>query len=260
MTFWERRVRSFRTWPVRALTELNMSQAPIEGFDLGAYQAAHVVMVGAGGIGSQVATALVRKGIGHLTLLDDDRVELKNLTRQLYCKHDVGKYKAVRLARHLTRDGLFPTRIDAHPRRFQELIERGDRFDQTSILICGVDNNPTRRAVAAFALARDIPVIHAAVSRDGNHLYVMVQKAAEACWGCAFPNYVNDNTYPCNLPGIIDVLQVVAGFVVFTVDTLICGRPRDWNVRQIYLDGSAPDRARIIERRPDCELCGARTS
>ena len=228
---WHRRARTFRSWPVHTgiMPELNTSQAMIPGFDLAAYQAAHIAMVGAGGIGSHVATALVRKGIGRITLLDDDRVEQKNLTRQLFSRSDVGKYKAVRLGRQLARDGLFPTTVHAHPRRFQELVERGHQFDDATLLICGVDNNPTRRAVSDYALAHDIPVIHAAVSRDGNQLYVMIQKAGDACWGCAFPHYVNDNNYPCNLPGIIDVLQVVAGLIVFAVDTIICNRPRAWN-------------------------------
>ena len=258
ITLWERRARTFRSWPVHAnlMADLNSSQAQVAGFDLVAYQAAHIVMVGAGGIGSHVAAALLRKGIGRLTLLDDDRVERKNLTRQLFSRHDVGKYKAVRLGRQLARNGLFRSTIHAHPRRFQELVERGQHLTNASVFICGVDNNPTRRAVTAYALAHDVVVIHAAVSRDGNQLYVMVQKPREACWGCAFPHYLNDTAYPCNLPGIIDVLQVVAGLIVFTVDTLICGRPRAWNVRHVYLDGSVPERARKIERRLDCGVCG----
>jgi adenylyltransferase/sulfurtransferase len=237
------------------MADLNATQAQVAGFDLAAYQAAHIILVGAGGIGSHVAAALVRKGIGRLTLFDDDRVERKNLTRQLFFRRDIGKYKAV-LGRRLVRDGLFPTTIHAHPRRFQEVAERLPPFENATLFICGVDNNPTRRAVSSYALAHDTPVIHAAVSRDGNQLYVMVQKSGDACWGCAFPHYLNDTAYPCNLPGIIDVLQMAAGLIVFTVDTLICTRPRAWNLRHIYLDGSSPDRSRSIDRRADCALCG----
>jgi len=258
MNFWSRRGRTYCARPVQpALTaELNASQGKVPGFDLAALQGAHIVLIGAGGIGSQVATALVRKGVGRLTLLDDDRVEDRNLTRQLFSKRDVGKFKAVQLARRLARDGLFPTKIEAFPRRFQELVGRGHDFTKASILICGVDNNPSRRDVSAYAIDHDMVVIHAAVSRDGNQLYVMVQEPRQACWGCAFPHYVNDSNYPCNLPGIIDVLQVVAGFIVFAVDSIVCARPRTWNVRDTYLDGSLPDRTRSIDRRPDCSLCG----
>jgi hypothetical protein len=101
-----------------------------------------------------------------------------------------------------------------------------------------------------------VPAIYAAVSRTGNEAYTMVQEPAGACWACAFPHYVNDQTYPCNLPGIADVLMLVAGQIVFTVDTIIGDRPRAWNVRETFLDGSLPDRARSVERRTDCEVCG----
>jgi adenylyltransferase/sulfurtransferase len=252
-----RRIKTFRTSPVRAALrdELNSTQAMVPGFNLTAMQAAHVVLIGAGGIGSPVAAGLVRKGVGHLSIVDDDVAEWKNLTRQSFDRNDVGKYKAHCLARHLARDGLFPTTLTAYPFRFQELCERGHSFADATVLCCGVDNNPTRQAVCRYAIEHNLPVIFAAVSRSGNEAYTMVQEPKGACWACAFPHYVNDQTYPCNLPGIVDVLMVVAGQIVFTIDTLISGRPRAWNVRETFLDGSLPDRARTVERQPDCVVC-----
>jgi adenylyltransferase/sulfurtransferase len=228
----------------------------VPGFDLAAIQSAHVVLIGAGGIGSPVAAALVRKGIGRLSIADDDLVELKNLTRQWFGPHDVGKYKARCLARNLAADGLFPTTLTAYPFRFQELCQRRHSFADATVICCGVDNNPTRQAVCRYGIDHNLPAIFAAVSRTGNEAYTMVQEPNGACWACAFPHYVNDQTYPCNLPGIADILMVVAGQIVFTIDTLISGRPREWNVRETFLDGSLPDRARTVERRADCPVCG----
>jgi hypothetical protein len=174
----------------------------------------------------------------------------------LYDRVDIGKYKAHRLARSLATSGLFPTTLTAHPYRFQELLQRGHTFSDATLLVCGVDNNPTRRAVCAFALEHNLPAIYAAVSRGGNEAYSMVQEPRQACWGCAFPQYLNDDTYPCGLPAIADVLMVVAGQIVFAVDTLLGDRPRHWNVRETFLDGSLPDRARTVARRTDCAVCG----
>jgi len=255
---WIRRPKQFRSVGLNARLhdELNASQAKVPGYDLAANQAAHIVHIGSGGIGSHVTSALVRKGVGRITLIDDDRVEHKNLTRQLFSKHDVGKLKSHVLAKQLARDALFPIELRSYPFRFQELLERGYNLSSPDLMICGVDNNPTRRAVSEYALQHHIPVIHAAVARDGNSLYVMVQEAPErACWGCAFPAHLNGNNYPCNLPGIIDVLQVVAGCIVYAADSLICTRHREWNVREIFLDGSVADRSRHVERRADCPLC-----
>jgi adenylyltransferase/sulfurtransferase len=243
--------------PVTLWSELNRSQEGIAGFDLARNQAAHLLLIGAGGIGSHVAMGLAMKGLGALEILDDDTVELKNCTRQLFDRHDVGRFKAIALARRLAREALFPLTIRAQPRRFQEVLEAGTAMPRYDLIICGVDNNPTRRAAATFGLAHRIPVIHAAVSRDGNALYVMVQPSTPgaACWGCALPAELNDRTFPCGLPGIVDVLQVVSGLIVYAVDTLLSARPRDWNLRYVYLDGGIPERLRLLPRRPGCALC-----
>ncbi|GAA3755058.1 hypothetical protein GCM10022402_37170 [Salinactinospora qingdaonensis] len=64
----------------------------------------HVLFLGCGGIGNLMAITLVTSGIGHLTLVDDDRIELSNLTRQyMFTESDVGELKSTVLARELAR-------------------------------------------------------------------------------------------------------------------------------------------------------------
>ncbi len=259
MRFQWRRAKRYHTKPVKRglREELNHSQGRVKGFDLATYQSGHAYLVGAGGLNSPVAITLARKGIGRMSIMDDDRVELKNLTRQLYFGDDVGKYKAHQLGHHAAKHGLFPTNIKSYPFRFQELVERRHDFCDASIIICGVDNNRTRQDVSAFAQAQGIPVIHAATSTDGAQLYVMIERPGGACWGCALPTYLNSNSYPCDEPGILDVLLVAAGLIVFAVDVVLCERHCDWNYRRMYLCGSAPDRVANIERVGTCRLCGS---
>lgn len=64
-------------------------------------QKASVAVVGLGGLGSNIAVALARLGVGHLYLYDFDKVELSNLNRQYYFLNDIGQYKADALASHL---------------------------------------------------------------------------------------------------------------------------------------------------------------
>jgi adenylyltransferase/sulfurtransferase len=248
-----------RPLPPAQWADLNQSQQGITGFNLERYQAAHLLLIGAGGIGSHVATALIRKGVGALAIHEDDIVELKNLTRQLFDRRDVGAFKATALARRLASEAVFPAVIHAHPRRFQEVLDSSTALPPYDLIICAVDNNPTRRAATAYGLRHKIPVIHSAVSHDGNALYVMVQRSVpgHACWACALPNQSRDGTFPCGLPGIIDVLQVVSGVIVYAVDTLLCARPRQWNFRSFYLDGGLPERLQLLPRRPGCPLCTA---
>lgn len=70
---------------------------------LDALHNAHVAIVGLGGLGSNIAVALTRLGVGQLYLYDFDRVELSNLNRQYYFLDDVGEYKADALVKHLRR-------------------------------------------------------------------------------------------------------------------------------------------------------------
>ena len=69
---------------------------------LGALRAAHVGIIGAGGLGSNVAMMLARSGVRNITLIDPDIVDASNLNRQAYFPDDVGAPKVLALARHLT--------------------------------------------------------------------------------------------------------------------------------------------------------------
>src|SRR5215469_14867227 len=68
-------------------------QRLIPGFDQETFSRSHVLCIGAGGIISHIAPTLVRKGIGKITLLDDDVVEASNLNRQRFYPKDIGKNK-----------------------------------------------------------------------------------------------------------------------------------------------------------------------
>jgi adenylyltransferase/sulfurtransferase len=247
-----------RSLKQRYMQKLNYNQAKIVGFDLEVFQAAKVAVIGAGAIGSHVCLGLVRKGIGVLDIFDDDVVEAQNLTRQLFSSKDLRKNKAVRLAKLLVKHGFFKTSITGYPYRFQEALEMGFDFSQYNIILTLVDNNPTRIAAAKYCLQEKIPLVTSAVSRDGNQLYCAIQKPGKACFGCIQPNAVNDNSYPCDLPGIIDVIMVVAGFTVFALDTIILERHQEWNYRSITLDGFMPDAGIIVPQNENCQICGQR--
>src|SRR6266852_2861398 len=76
-------------------------QKKIPGFDQEIFSRSSVLCIGAGGIISQIAPTLVRKGIGSITLLDDDIVEPSNLNRQRFYAKDVGSNKAIALTQNL---------------------------------------------------------------------------------------------------------------------------------------------------------------
>jgi len=189
-------------------------------------------------------------------IFDDDRVELSNLNRQKFYRSDLSKNKAHRLAKNLAKEGFCGSTIHGHALTLQDAALQGVALT-CHIAIVGVDNNPARIFASRFFGRQGIPVIFTAVSQTGNNGYVFVQEPGGPCFGCLFPDSVNDETYPCpGIPAIKDILKIVAGIVLYAVDTLLMDRKRFWNYKDMFLDGSVPDNTWMIVREDICRLCG----
>ncbi|MGA2435530.1 MAG: ThiF family adenylyltransferase [Bryobacteraceae bacterium] len=224
----------------------------ISGFDQAVFSRSRVICIGAGGIVSQIAPTLCRKGIGSITLLDDDIVEASNLNRQRFYIKDIGRNKAIALAENLQAECIAPTDIQGYALRLEEAIER--KLDLScDVAICGVDNNPARVAASRYFRGIGVPVIFAAVSADGEHGYVFIQDKEGPCIACLFPDIADDNRYPCpGTPAIADILQAVGALAVYAVDTLLMPRPRSWNYRRLLLSTGTSDAAIQIPAREGC--------
>jgi len=217
--------------------------------------ASTVVIIGAGGIGGEIGVSESRKGVGHLVIFDHDIVELSNLNRQRFFEEDLYRNKAECLGRNLTREAVSRCVISTYPARFQEAVDAGLQV-KGDIVICGVDNNEARVAAARYFL-NTTPVVFIAVSEDADHGYVFVQEPGKTCYGCLFPEAVNDTAqHPCS-PAIIDILKIVAGIATYAVDTLIMNRRRNWNYKEVFLSGVLPERNTMIEKRESCPICGS---
>lgn len=237
-------------------------QQRVPGFDQLALQKLKVVLIGAGGLNSEIGEGLVRKGVGQLIILDHDEVEMSNLNRQRFFPEDIGQNKAICLAKNLVMEGAMGTKIVAFGCRFQEAVNRRliipseEEKRNGFALICGVDNSQTRIAAAKFGLRYGTPVIFTAVSENANHGYVFVQEPGKACFACLFPDEVYDFSEPCpNTPAVKDILKVVAGIALYALDTLVMNRRRSWDVRMFFLDGHAPEWNGRVSKHKDCPLC-----
>jgi molybdopterin/thiamine biosynthesis adenylyltransferase len=230
-------------------------QRRISGFEQEVFSSSSVVCIGAGGLISHIAPTVVRKGVGTIALFDDDLVEPSNLNRQRFYEKDLGQNKAIALARNLEKECIAETRIYGHSYRLEEALASG--FDlRCDVAICGVDNNPARVAASRHFRALGVPVIFAAVSRDGDHGYVFVQDRTGPCLGCLFPDMADDDRYPCpGTPAIADILQAVGAFAVYALDTLLMARPRAWNYRRIHLADRTLDGASLVAVRQSCPMC-----
>ena len=147
-------------------------------------RAAHVAVIGAGGIGSPVIQYLAGAGVGRLTVIDDDRVDASNLQRQtLFAAADTGRPKAEVAAEAVARvnPGVTVTpcvaRITA--------ANAGALLAGAQVVVDGCDNFATRLAVADAALAARVPLVSAAVGRFEGQLGVFRGwEADRPCYRC----------------------------------------------------------------------------
>jgi molybdopterin/thiamine biosynthesis adenylyltransferase len=239
------------------LPEVEDRQARLPGFSQEALTLAKVIMIGAGGLGGEIGEALVRKGVGTLSLFDYDLVEVSNLNRQLFTEKDLGKPKAHALARTLSTLGFLGSRIEGYSVSFQDALTYGVALaENVTVVVCGVDNNPCRIAVSRYYREQHIPVVFTSVAVDASHGYVFVQEPGQACFACQFPKAVDDETYhPCS-PAVKDILKVVGGISSYAIDSLLMDRLRTWNYKNVYLDGTIPGNDWLVPKRPECPLCG----
>jgi molybdopterin/thiamine biosynthesis adenylyltransferase len=227
----------------------------IPGADQAALARTHVVLIGCGGLGGEVGHGLARKGIGRLTLLDHDTVELTNLARQFFLAEDLGQNKALALAKRLAGQATGHTLIAGYAYSFQNALAQGMEVDG-DIAIVGVDNNPTRIAAAQYYRARGKPAIFLAVDARAARGYVFVQTAQsdDPCFLCLFPDAGEDRRVHGCAGASIEILKIVAGIALYAVDSLLMARPRPWNYKDVFLD-QGQDGGRVIQRRPGCALC-----
>jgi adenylyltransferase/sulfurtransferase len=142
--------------------------------------AARVLVVGAGGLGSAVVPALAAAGVGELGIVDDDRVELSNLPRQLvHGPSDVGRSKAVSAAETVA--ALAPdTTVTVIDRRLGA-VDALAMFSSYDLVIDGSDNFPTRYLANDAAAIVGIPLVWGAVSQYGGQVGV--------AWAARGPQY-----------------------------------------------------------------------
>lgn len=220
-------------------------QENVPGFNQEVMNNLSVVLIGAGGLGGEIAEGLVRKGVGKLMIFDGDTVELSNLSRQKFYKKDLYKNKAVCLGRNMVKQAIHKTEIIAHPCMFQRAVEK--HIDTScDIAICAPDNNATRVYVSKH-YHNTIPVIFLGLDEHANTGYVFIQEPGKQDFLDIFPDADKNTRTPCpNTPAIIDILKTIAGFVLFAIDSVTMDRKRNWNFRQFYMCGFVQEIIRKI--------------
>ena len=167
----------------------------------------HAVIMGIGGLGCASATYLTAAGVGHITLVDFDIVELSDLNRQiLYWEEDIGEKKVAIAQKKLSQ--LNPL-IQITP-VFSKITEENvlSIIDGAQVVVDGLDNVATRLAVNAACVKNKIPYIYGGVSRLRGMVTTIIP-GETPCLACFSPQGVGGLGVLGVTPAIIANLQAL---------------------------------------------------
>ncbi len=221
--------------------------------------AARVLVIGAGGIGSAVIPALAAAGVGMLRIADDDIVSLSNLQRQtLFSTTDIGRAKVAVAAERVS--ALNPhVAVEALAQR-AEAATLPALLDGMTIVIDGSDNFATRLAVSDAATAAHVPLVSAAIAQfHGQVGTFRGWEPSLPCYRC----FVGDALDPedcdsCAEQGVLGAMvAMVGGFAAMEAMRAITGFGEDAAGKLHVIDGLAPSwRTMRLPKDRGCSACG----
>lgn len=218
----------------------------------------HVLIIGAGGLGSACAPYIAAAGVGKISIVDDDVVDLTNLQRQIIHEDSsVGDAKVLSAQRFLKKVNpnieVFPIQKRADNLLLNQLVEKAD------VIVDCTDNYKTRHAInRACVLAKKPLVFGAAIRFDGQLSVFDTSKQHSPCYACIFPEEHEFEEVRCStmgvfspLVGIIGTMQAAQALQIITG----CGEPL---VGKLALwDGMKSEMTQIkVSRKLNCPVCG----
>lgn len=222
--------------------------------------AGRALVIGAGGLGSPVALYLASAGVGHITLVDDDAVDLTNLQRQIaHTLARVGQPKvdsAAQAMRAINPDvQITPLAVRADAALLDRLVRDAD-----VVLDC-CDNFGTRHAINAACVAHGKPLVSGAAIRfDGQIAVYDPRDAASPCYACVFPVHAGFEETRCATLGVFaPLVGIVGAMQAAEALKLLCGAGTPLTGRLMMLDGRTMEWTTIrTPRHAGCAVCGSR--
>jgi len=221
--------------------------------------AARVLIIGAGGLGSPAAFYLASAGVGSITIVDDDTVDLTNLQRQILHTNDrIGLSKAVSARQTLAaiNPGIAIDIVTERvaDQRLAELVRDAD------IVLDCTDNFATRHAINRVCVQQRTPLVSGAAIRFDGQVTVFDARGADTpCYACLFPPDQHFEEVQCSVMGVFAPLVGIIGATqAAEALKLLAGIGTTLAGRLLLLDARAMEWNSIrIPRNPDCLVCGA---
>ena len=236
-------------------------QILLDGWDIEAQEKlklANVLIVGCGGIGCTTAELLARAGVGQITLIDADTIEMSNLQRQIaYVEENIGFYKSEILAKRLKQINPH-IRIKSYTSKLDE--SNAEQLISTQDLVLdGCDNFTTRYLVNQTCTQLNIPLISASAIGFQGQLFMV--EGDSACYQCLFPKEEHANeSLRCADSGVLATTPNVMASLQAHHALLYLGLAKTPLKQKLLLwDGlSMKQRLLAFEKDSDCSVCQAR--
>ena len=222
--------------------------------------AAHVLIIGAGGLGSPAALYLASAGIGRMTVVDHDRVEATNLQRQIaHTLASIGQFKAQSIVR--TVGSINPDvqvtaiTVQANDALLDTLLPQSD-----VVLDC-TDNFASRHAINRACVKHSKPLVSGAAIRfDGQVSVFDPQDSNSPCYACVFPETDQFDEARCATMGVFAPLVGMIGSVqAGEALKLLGGFGTSLTGRLLMLDSLTMSWSEVfMPRNPACSVCNAR--
>jgi molybdopterin/thiamine biosynthesis adenylyltransferase len=220
---------------------------------------AHAMIIGAGGLGAPAAMYLAAAGIGEITLVDADTVDLTNLQRQIvHATASVGEPKVESARKTLAalnpgvKVNMVAIRADA-----QWLKNNVPRA--TVVLDC-TDNFATRHAINAACFAHGVPLVSGAALRFDGQISTFDFRSAESpCYACVFPPDDAFEEVACSTMGVFSpTVGIIGTMQAAEALRLIGGFGTTLQGRLMMLDSLRMEwNTMRIARQPECPVCGS---
>ena len=220
--------------------------------------AAHVLVIGAGGLGSPAALYLGSAGVGRITLVDHDRVDATNLQRQIaHTIARIGEFKVHSVRQAVTAINpdveVIPVTQKADDALLDGLVREVDL-----VLDC-TDNFAVRHAINRACFKHRKPLVSGAAIRFDGQVAVYDSRSAQSpCYACVFPETDQLEETRCATMGVFSPLVGIVGSVqAAEALKLLCGIGQPLTGRLLMLDGRSMEWNEMkLARVSTCAVCG----
>ena len=222
-------------WLERYSRQILLAEIDFSGQE--AIASASVAIVGCGGLGSMIGLYLAGAGVGAITLIDDDVVEVSNLHRQLAFREiDLGKPKSEALERQLKALNK-DVAITAERYRFGTDSERDEAsLKGVDLVLDATDNLEARHHIEATTRTLGLPWVMGAATRLHGQVAAFSASRKEGCYRCIAPVTDAQRTADCRNEGVLGpVIGVIAAWQAQDALLSLAGKVAPaWGVLRVY--------------------------